>query len=133
MAHRAVSLAESNAALYHGTAVGDLVTLAPSPRGPVFASPSPGFAACFGLGLDDQPGWVHGVDYLTAHRPFVYLLAPADRAECLEQPLYLYRITRDRELFQPAGAVTGFEYAAPGPVAVDGCRRFERASEALAE
>ncbi len=29
--------------------------------------------------------------------------------------------------------MAGFEYAAPGPVVVDGCRRFERASEALAE
>jgi len=133
MAHRTIPLAESNAALYHGTAVGGMTTLTPSPRGPVFASPSPGFAACFGLGLDDQQGWVHGVDDLTDSRPFVYLLVPADRAECLEQPLYLYHITRDRDLFQPAGAVAGFEYAAPGPVAVDGCTRFERARDALAE
>lgn len=133
MAHRTIALAESNAALYHGTAVGGMTTLTPSPRGPVFASPSPGFAACFGLGLDDQQGWVHGVDDLTDSRPFVYLLVPADRTECLEQPLYLYHITRDRDRFQPAGAVAGFEYAAPGPVTVDGCRRFERASEALTE
>ncbi len=133
MTHRTVSIMESNASLYHGSPLGGLATLIPAMHGPVFASPSPGFAACFGLGIDDAQGWVLGVDYLTAPRPFVYLLVPAVHANCLAQPLYLYRITENRHLFRPAGSVAGFEYATPDPVPVDGCIRFNRVHDALAE
>lgn len=133
MTHRTVSIMESNATLYHGTSLGGLVTLIPAMHGQVYASSSPGFAACFALGIDDSQGWVQGVDYLTAPRPFVYLLVPADHANCLEQPLYLYQIIENRALFRPAGAVARYEYAAPSPVAVDGCMRYERVRDALAE
>lgn len=126
------SISTSQAVLYHGTSIGDLETLIPSQHSPVFASTSPGFAACFGLGLNDQQGWIHGIDELTEARPFVYLLVPSEFASRLEQPLYLYRITKDREHFVPAGTAVGFEYAASTPVTVAGYQRFERTDSALA-
>ncbi|MEI7613568.1 MAG: radical SAM protein [Betaproteobacteria bacterium] len=131
LARTDAAIVNRNVTLYHGTSVDGLETLIPEPHGLVFGSPSPGFAACFALDIGNKEGWVHGVEYLTGPRPFVYLLVPSEHESRLDNPLHLYRIMGSMGQFKPAGEVVNFEFASGAPVQVTGHEYFERAYDAL--
>lgn len=113
--------------LYHGSAMPGLTRLEGTP---LFLSPSPAVAACFGLPLDNGQGWIHGVDHLSGSMPVVYVALPADRTACLDAPMTLYR-TDDASSCLPAGELRGYEYVTDAPCAVAEEKAFSSVRTAL--
>ncbi|MDO9018013.1 MAG: hypothetical protein Q8S73_40105 [Deltaproteobacteria bacterium] len=117
--------------LYHGTDLGGLQTLRPGPSGTVFASPSPAFAAGFGLRLDSAEGWVHGVEMLTTAWPCVYLVVPEGLEGHLDVPAYLYSLDTRTADFHPDGSVDGYEFSWTEPVPVKSCQPYDSVAAML--
>ncbi|MDR1038189.1 MAG: radical SAM protein [Deltaproteobacteria bacterium] len=98
--------------MYHGSGVTDLEIL----RGePLFVSPSPAVAACFGLPLDSGKGWIHGVDHLSGSMPVPYLVVPPGEEWRLSEPMALYHVNGGGSV-RPAGELRGYEYASSEPL-----------------
>lgn len=118
--------------LYHGSKTAGINNLEPGEDGILYLSPSPGFAACFGMRLNNDDGWVHGVDLLTEGQPFVYMVVPESQSDSLDKPIYLYRVDRPDNGAFPVGSVPGFEYGTSAPLPVKACEFFPSAREAFA-
>jgi radical SAM protein with 4Fe4S-binding SPASM domain len=126
------SVAGSGAWLYHGSPVRDLERLAPADGRPLFVSPVAAFAACYGLDLRNENGWVQGTDALSDEEPFTYLLVPPGRERELERPCALYRIPEAAGSFEGQGSVSGYEFACGQEVPVADSVTFPSIAEALA-
>lgn len=118
--------------VYHGSTIPSLKILQAGECGILHLSPSPAFAACFGVNPTVDEGWFHGVDHLTEAHPFVYLVVPKDKVESLNQPIYLYSVSipDTSSLFQ-VGSVSGFEYGSNSAQPVKSCMSFSSAKEAF--
>jgi radical SAM protein with 4Fe4S-binding SPASM domain len=115
--------------LYHGSPLPELNTL----RGfPLYLSPSPAVACCFGLPLADDGGWIHGVDHLGAAMPVTYLAVPSEKADFLETSMTLYSV-RGTKSCCPAGMLHGYEYSTDEPCLVRESRFYPSVRDALEE
>lgn len=111
-------------ALYHGSPLQNLEYLRAEP---LFLSPSPAVAACFGLKMSG--GWIHGVDFLAGEFPCVYLLLPKDDIPGLSARMSLYRASCPNARF--AGGLKGYELISHEACPVLEERKFSSAREAL--
>lgn len=84
---------------YHGSPVPNLTQLEGKP---LFLSPSPSVAVCFGLPLNTDEGWIHGVDHLSGEMPIVYIALPKGKEKCLENSMTLYWVESSPDC-HPAG------------------------------
>jgi radical SAM protein with 4Fe4S-binding SPASM domain len=125
------AVAGSGAWLYHGSQVSGLKTLVPTEDRPVFFSPVPGFAACFGVDLRNEKGWIQGTDVLSGDAPFTYLVVPSAHEAELQQPCSLYRVSESATTCEPRGSVSGFEYACGHEIPVTEAVAYPSVAEAL--
>ena len=128
--NRELDIHETVCPLYHGSSVGDLNALVPS-DGKLFASPSPAFAASFGLPLYSGEGWIYGVETVVEERPFVYLLVPEGMEHTLDAPMTLYTVVGNNHLFKSDGSVKGYEFSSDTTVPIAFFRHFTTTREAL--
>lgn len=124
-------VAGSGAWLYHGSPVSGLKRLVPTAHRPVFFSPVPSFAACFGVDLRNDRGWIQGSDVLSGDAPFTYLLVPPAREIELQQPCSLYRVLESATTCEPRGSVSGFEYACGHEISVTEAMAYPSVAAAL--
>jgi radical SAM protein with 4Fe4S-binding SPASM domain len=122
----------SGAWLYHGSPMLDLERLVPEPGRPIFVSPVAAFAACYGLDLQNEVGWIQGTDVFTNEEPFVYIAVPAGRERDLERPCALYRVAESAADFKASGAVSKYEFACNKDIPVVDVTNFATVAEALA-
>lgn len=113
--------------LYHGSPKSDISCLSGSP---LFLSPSPAVAACFGLRLDERQGWIHGIETISTAMPRVYLAIPYNKREELNRPMTLYRVD-DVPAKTPAGSLHGYEFITYEPCRVADKACFATVREAL--
>ena len=117
------------AVMFHGSNIAGLGKLAGTP---LFLSPSPAVACCFGLPLSSERGWVQGVDHLVAAFPRTYIVVPPGEEDYLKRPMTLYAV-RASESCRPDGNLIGYEYSSPEEHEVIYSRPFARVQDALAE
>jgi len=115
--------------LFHGSRFSGLSILKGTP---LYLSPSPEVACCFGLPLYSELGWFQGVNSFGASMPQVYLAFPPKLDKLLDNPMTLYE-TRGTDTCQPAGSMYGYEYASPCPFDVLKSRIFPKVRYALEE
>ncbi|MDR2457389.1 MAG: radical SAM protein, partial [Clostridiales Family XIII bacterium] len=101
-----ISLKPNGLLLYHGSSDPGLALLK---KKPLYLSSSPAVAVSFALPIDQNRGYVHGVDYLTEEMPLPYLALPECETHCLDEPMTLYETTADFE-YQTCDEMMGCEY-----------------------
>jgi len=117
------------AVMFHGSAIPGLEKLAGEP---LFLSPSPAVASCFGLPLSSARGWVQGVEQFAGAMPRTYLVMSSEAEDFLDKPMTLYAV-RAAASCRPAGTLTGYEYSSPETHEVVHRRVFPSVRQALAE
>lgn len=127
--NRALDVRDASCPLFHGSSISNLDTLEPC-EGKLFASPSPAFAASFGLPLYSNEGWSQGVESIVEERPFVYILVPEGMEYTLNAPMTLYTIT-DNSAFTADGCVKGYEFSSTESVPTSSCIEYSSVQEAL--
>ncbi len=128
--NRDIDICDAVCPLYHGSPLNGLNVLEPS-EGKLFASPSPAFAASFGLPLYSNDGWIYGVETFVKEQPFTYILVPEGLESTLEAPMTLYTIIGHNKSFTPDGCVKGYEFSSKVPIPVASSHQFSTTREAL--
>ncbi len=109
-------------------------TLVPTEDRPVFVSPVPGFAACFGVDLRSEKG-CHSREPTSSretHPSPIWLFRPHARPNSLEQPCSLYRVSESATTCEPApGSVSGFGSACGHEIPVTEAVAYPSVAEAL--